>query len=128
VILERVFFPCSRFPRLEEWDLEKTAIQDLFATIYGIHPCRVSQTFEAVAANEMIAKQLRVEEGFPLLMLNRILFDPASDKPFELSQDFLRSDYARIHTELDLENPGLENPQERFSKTTSVGKEVTRIE
>jgi hypothetical protein len=76
----------------------------------------------------MIAKQLRVEEGFPLLMLNRILFDPASDKPFELSQDFLRSDYARIHTELDLENPGLENPQERFSKTTSVGKEVTRIE
>jgi hypothetical protein len=35
-------------------------------------------------------------------MLNRILYDPQSGKPVALSQDFLRSDYARIHTELDL--------------------------
>ena len=101
VILERGFFPCSRCPRLEEWDLEKTTIYDLLSRVYGIHPQRVSQTFEAVAAEETIARQLRVMEGFPLLMLNRILYDPESGKPVELSQDFLRSDYARIHTELN---------------------------
>jgi GntR family transcriptional regulator len=103
VILERGFFPCSRCPNLEEWDLEKTSIYDLLSRVYGIHPQRVSQTFEAVAAEETIARQLRVDEGFPLLMLNRILYDPLSGRPVELSQDFLRSDYARIHTESQLE-------------------------
>jgi GntR family transcriptional regulator len=103
VVLERGFFPCSRCPRLEEWDLEKTPIIDLLTRVYGVRPRRVSQTVEAVAANETVARQLRVEEGFPLLMLNRILYDPQMEKPVWLSQDFLRSDYARIHTEIDLD-------------------------
>lgn len=103
IILERGFLPCSRCPRLEEWDLEKTPLYDLLARVYGLQPRRVSQTVEAVAANETVAEQLRVPEGFPLLMLHRILYDPQDDKPVLLSHDFLRSDYARIHTELNLE-------------------------
>lgn len=116
VILERGFFPCSRCPRLEEWDLEKTPMFDLLTRVYGVRPRRISQTVEAVAANEAVARQLRVEEGFPLLMLNRILYEPQSGKPVGFSQDFLRSDYARIHTELDLEEVKPESRERQASE------------
>ncbi len=108
VILERAFFPCSRCPNLEEWDLEKTPIFDLLVGVYGANLQRISQTVEAVAANDVIAKQLRVEEGFPLLMLSRVLYNAASGKPIEYSQDFLRSDFARIHMEVTLQTSGSE--------------------
>jgi GntR family transcriptional regulator len=103
VILERVFLSCSRCPGLEEWDLEKTAIFDLLVKVYHANLVRISQTVEAVAANEMIAKQLRVEEGFPLMMLSRIVYSSLDGKPIEFSQNFLRSDFARIHMEIRLD-------------------------
>ncbi|MFN3308853.1 MAG: UTRA domain-containing protein, partial [Anaerolineales bacterium] len=106
--------PCSRCPNLEEWDLEKTPIFDLLVGVYGANLQRISQTVEAVAANDVIAKQLRVEEGFPLLMLSRVLYNAASGKPIEYSQDFLRSDFARIHMEVTLQTPKSEvKPVER---------------
>jgi len=103
VILERAFFPCSRCPDLEEWDLEKTPIFDLLVSVYGVSLSRISQTVEAVAANDVIAQQLRVEEGFPLLMLSRVFYNKVTGKPIEYSQDFLRSDFARIHMEVEME-------------------------
>ena len=105
VILERVFIPCSRCPDLEEWDLEKNAIIDLLVSVYQLHASRVSQTFEAVAAEEIIALQLRVKEGYPLLMLTRILYDANQDTPVLYAQEFFRSDFARIHTQFGLEKP-----------------------
>jgi GntR family transcriptional regulator len=103
VVLERGFFPCSRCPSLEEWDLEKSSIYDLLTTVYGAHLGHISQTVEAVAATDSVAKLLRVEEGFPLLMLSRTISSSESGKPVLYSQDYLRSDYARIHTDICLE-------------------------
>ncbi|MCX8061501.1 MAG: GntR family transcriptional regulator [Anaerolineales bacterium] len=119
VILERAFFPCSRCPNLEEWDLEKTPIFDLLVGVYGANLQRISQTVEAVAANDVVAKQLRVEEGFPLLMLSRVLYNAASGKPIEYSQDFLRSDFARIHMEVTLESP--------VSEVTPIERSVSEV-
>jgi GntR family transcriptional regulator len=104
VILERLFIPCSRCPDLEEWDLEKNALIDLLVSVYGLRRARISQTFEAVAAEETIAEQLRVQEGFPLLMLTQTLHDLDQDQPVLHSQNFFRSDFARIHTEFSLES------------------------
>jgi len=103
VILERVFLPCIRCPALEEWDLEKTSIYDLLTDVYHLAPGRISQTMEAVVATDTVAQQLRVEEGFPLLMLSRIIFGMTDKSPIVFSQDFLRGDYARIHTDTQLE-------------------------
>jgi len=103
VILERVFIPTVRCPDLEEWDLEKSSIYDLLTDNYHINPGRSSQTVEAVTAADTVAQQLRVDEGFPLLMLSRIVFEKGIESPVVFSQDFLRSDYARIHTEAQLE-------------------------
>ena len=102
VILERVFVSCARLPRLEEWDLEKSSIQDLLTDAYGITPGRISQTVEAVVATDTVAQQLRVEEGFPLLMLTRVIFEHRQH-PVVYSQDFLRGDCARIHADAQLE-------------------------
>ena len=102
VVLERVFVPCVRCPGLEEWNLEKTHIHDLLTDVYRIEPGRISQTVEAVVAADAVAQQLRVEEGFPLLMLSRITFE-SSQEPVVFSQDFLRGDYARIHADAQLD-------------------------
>ena len=103
VILERVFIPCSLCPNLEEWNLEKSTFYDLLTDVYHISPGRISQTVEAVIAVDTVAQQLRVSEGFPLLMLSRVIYGKESEKPVIYSQDFLRSDYARIHTDAQLE-------------------------
>jgi GntR family transcriptional regulator len=104
VILERVFVACGRLPGLEEWDLERSSIQDLLTDVYGLTPRRISQTVEAVVATDTVAHQLRVDEGFPLLMLSRIVLGP-DEEPVVFSQDFLRGDYARIHTDTQLPFP-----------------------
>ncbi len=109
VILERVFIPCKRCPGLEEWDLEKSSVNDLLTEAYQITPARISQTLEAAAASENVAQQLRVSEGFPLLLLSRIIFEEA-EAPVVFAQDFLRGDYAKIHadTQLQERNPLVE--------------------
>jgi GntR family transcriptional regulator len=103
-VLERVFFPRALFPDLQEWDLEKSSLYDLLTTIYKITPERISQTVEAVSATDAVARQLRVEENSPLLMLTRVIYSKANGKPVVFAQDFLRSDYARIHTDVSLED------------------------
>ena len=102
VILERVFVSCDRFPGLEEWDLEKSSVDDLLTDVYHIVPGQISQTVEAVVATDTVAKQLRVEEGFPLLLVSRIVLGMQAE-PLVFAQDFLRGDYSRVHTEAQLE-------------------------
>ena len=118
IIVERIFFPCIRFPELEEWDLEKSSIPDLLTTVYNIKLGRISQTVEAVSATDTIAHQLRVAENFPLLLLTRILYKADSEEPIVFSQDFLRSDYAKIHTDLEIEGIGLAEENSRSGKET----------
>ena len=116
IIVERIFFPCARFPELEEWDLEKSSIPDLLATVYNIKLGRISQTVEAVSATDTIAHQLRVEENFPLLLLTRILYKANSEEPIVFSQDFLRSDYAKIHADIEVEKLDLSGEEDRSGK------------
>jgi GntR family transcriptional regulator len=101
-VVERYTFPSSRLPNLEEYDLEKTSINDLMIEGYGLAFGKVSQSIEAVAASETVAQQLRVDEGFPLLMIVKTIFSKADGKPIEFAQDYLRSDYARIQSETEL--------------------------
>jgi GntR family transcriptional regulator len=102
VMLERDYFSCQRCSNLEDWNLEKNDIPDLLQTVYKARLSHLVQTFEAVTANETVASQLRVVEGFPLIMLSRVTYNKEDNKPLIFSQDFLRSDYIRIQTEIDL--------------------------
>jgi len=122
VILERGFFPGSRFPKLEDWDLEKSSFHDLLTTVYNIRLGRISQTVEAVAAVDTVAQQLRVEENSPLLMLSRIIYQKETGEPVVFSHDFLRSDYARIHSEIQIEEPDLSGDGDRLRKEDGAHK------
>lgn len=107
VVLERIFFPCVRFPDLQEWDLEKSSFIDLLTGVYKNKLGPISQTVEAVSATDVIARQLRVDEGSPLLMLVKIIHNRESGEPIVFAQDYLRSDYARIHTDVILKDSEL---------------------
>lgn len=96
IILERVFFPMQRFPDLQEWNLEKSSLMNLITEIYKYQIHLVTQTIDAISATNEVALQLRVEEGFPLLMLNKVIYDKNDRAPIVYKQDILRSDYTRI--------------------------------
>ena len=135
VILERVFIPCTLCPKLEEWDLEKSPIYDLLTDVYHINPLRISQTVEAVVADEPVTQQLRVSEGFPLLMLSRVIYGKESQNPVVFAQDLLRSDYARIHTDAQVEefhaveeNAARKEDRGETSKSQPEGTEVGQDE
>ncbi len=123
VILERVFIPCTRCPGLEEWNLEKSSVQDLLTDAYHIPLGRISQTVEAVVAVDTVAQQLRVEEGFPVLMLSRVMYERGAETPVLFSQDFLRGDYARIHTDASLEDRNLSVGEDTTGKE-ELGKSI----
>ncbi len=116
VIMERGFYPATIFPNLEDWNHEKTSLADLLTSVYGIQLGRISQTVEAVAASETVAQQLRVEEGEPLLMLSRLMYNRLSGKPVVFFQDFLRSDFARIHSSIAIEGEAAVKPVDATGK------------
>jgi GntR family transcriptional regulator len=97
VILERTFLSCERCPDLLEFNLEKTDIFDIFTTSYHLNVTATDQNVEAVIASGEAAQQLRVAEGFPLLMLSKIVHQSEDGTPIQFSQDLMRSDYVRIH-------------------------------
>ncbi|MGW8249937.1 MAG: GntR family transcriptional regulator, partial [Anaerolineales bacterium] len=106
VILERSFFPCERCPNLQDYDLEKTSIYDLLSEAYQMRVSHIDQTIEANTAGDIVARQLRVEEGFPLMMITRVVFRAEDSRPVLYSQDLLRSDYARVSFTIQLEEKG----------------------
>jgi GntR family transcriptional regulator, N-acetylglucosamine utilization regulator len=106
VILERAFFPCERCPDLHEYDLEKTSIYDLLVEAYKIQVTHIDQTIESITASDIVARQLRVDEGFPLLMVTRVVSRQEDSKPVLFSQDLLRGDYARVRFSIQLEENG----------------------
>lgn len=106
VILERSFFSCERCPNLQDYDLEKTSIYDLLRQVYQIRVSHIDQSIESIVASEIAARQLRVEDGFPLLMITRAVYRQEDNHPVLYSQDLLRSDYARISFSIQLEENG----------------------
>lgn len=102
VVLERTFLSCERCAGLQEYDLEKTSIYDLLTVGLQMHISSVDQEIEASVASGTVAKQLRVEDGFPLLMVTRVTHRAEDGLPIQYSQDLLRGDYARVHTVSEL--------------------------
>jgi GntR family transcriptional regulator len=100
VVLERTFLSCERCPDLQEYDLEKTSICDLLREGLEMQLSCADQVIEAVVASGPTALQLRVEEGFPLLMITRTVRRVDDDLPVQFSQDLLRGDYARVRSRI----------------------------
>ena len=85
VINERIFLPCSRFPKIEEYalsDLPNT-LYDFFQKRFQITIVEILEDLSAVAADSLDAKHLHVPIGHPLLATRRVALDLRGE-PVEL--------------------------------------------
>lgn len=84
VIFDHVIIPASPFKGLSGNKIQEYngSLYRMYETLYGIRMIRASEKLTAVAATPEIAQYLGVEEGFPLLRIERIAYT-YGDKPME---------------------------------------------
>lgn len=69
---------------------------DLYKEVEDIRLHFVEQTFEALAANEFLAKIMQIEERGPLFLISSILYDK-NKEPLEYRKAYYRSDQYKFH-------------------------------
>ena len=74
---------------------------DLYGKNTGLYPARVSQTLEAVAADEQQARMLKVPKAIALLRVTSV-FTTRDHSPLELRRALYRGDYYKFNVVRDL--------------------------
>jgi GntR family transcriptional regulator len=92
--LEDSSFPAERFPGLAGLDLTRS-LYALMRTHYGLEPVTATERLEPVAARAHEAALLDVEEGVPLMLVERVAY-AAGGTPVEFARDRHRGDAARF--------------------------------
>lgn len=95
--LEETWLPDALYPAIVELGLT-ASVYELMRECYGRGPARASERLEAVAARPQDAERLRVPEGAPLMLIERISYD-AEGIPIEFARDRYRGDRARFAVE-----------------------------
>ena len=73
-ILETIVLPSRIFPGLAKASPVPNTLYDHFQKAYGVTVARGTETLTAVAASRIEAQALGIEEGTPLLRLDRIMY------------------------------------------------------
>jgi GntR family transcriptional regulator len=94
VSIEDTWLPATRFPGLLEQDLSGS-LYALMRTRYDLGPVSATERLEPVAARSHEADALDVEEGTPLMLVERIAY-AADGSPVEFARDRHRGDRARF--------------------------------
>jgi GntR family transcriptional regulator len=92
--LEDTWLPAERFPGLLERDLGGS-IYRLMHEHYALAPVSATERLEPVAARAHDARHLGVDEGAPLMLVERTSF-AADGTPVEFARDRHRGDRARF--------------------------------
>lgn len=99
--LEHSYFPASRCPGIETYDLERYSIYHLLRDVYGIQLSRARQALEPTIADDEEATLLGIDPGAPLLLIERTAYD-TGDEPVEFARDLYRGDRTRFVAETSL--------------------------
>ena len=100
------FIPYDLCPQLATVDLTNRSLYQYLEEECGLQIVRGRRLIEAVAANELEAKLLRVERGSPLVMLDSVSY-LADGRPIEYYHAVHRGDRSRFEVELvRTRNPG----------------------
>jgi GntR family transcriptional regulator len=89
--LDRAYLPASLVPGLLKEDLSRQSLYGLLQQRYGIVLHKARRSVEAVAANDSVAKALRVSPGDPVLLLRSTAWD-AEGRPVEHFSTYFRGD------------------------------------
>lgn len=115
VMIETYQISVSRFPGLDNFDLEDRSIYEVIESEYGIKIVRARQSFEPVLATDFESNLLNISEGDPLMLERRISYDP-NNLPVEVGKDRYRGDRFRFVTET--------SPAESFPDLSTSRKEI----
>jgi GntR family transcriptional regulator len=94
IVIEHSQFPASLFPDLLECRLDGS-LYDLLADRYGKRPYRARESLEPVAAGVREAEALEVDEGAPLMLVERTAYSQAGE-PLEYARDLFRGDRTKV--------------------------------
>ncbi|HUZ26016.1 MAG TPA: GntR family transcriptional regulator [Streptosporangiaceae bacterium] len=94
MVLEHSQFPAALFPGLIQCRLDGS-LYELAETKFGQRPHRAKETFEPVIAGVREAEALEVDEGAPLMLVERTAYS-RSGLPLEFARDLFRGDRTRV--------------------------------
>jgi GntR family transcriptional regulator len=94
MVLEHSQFPARLFGGLLDCRLDGS-LYELLAERFGQRPHRAKESFEPVIAGVRESEALEVEEGAPLMLVERIAYSP-SGRPLEYARDLLRGDRTKV--------------------------------
>ncbi|HTX84575.1 MAG TPA: GntR family transcriptional regulator [Streptosporangiaceae bacterium] len=94
IVIEHSQFPAGLFPDLLDCRLDGS-LYDLLAERYGQRPHRARESLEPVVAGVREAEALEVEEGAPLMLVERTAYS-LGGQPLEYARDRFRGDRTRV--------------------------------
>ena len=101
VVFDEIYLPGDLFQDLSLEILKESdkSLYSLFETRYGVRMIRADERLFAVAAEGIAARQLKVAEGSPLLLVERVTFT-YSGKPVEWRRGFYLTQKHHYHNVL----------------------------
>ncbi len=101
VVFDEIYLPGDLFPDLSQEILKESdkSLYSLFESKYGVRMIRADERLFAIAAEGIAAQHLKVEEGSPLLLVERVAFT-YGNKPVEWRRGFYSTRKHHYHNEL----------------------------
>ncbi len=90
---EKIAVPADLFPGLLKKQAIPNTLYDHFQKVYGLTVARGQEKLTAVAASAEAARALGVDEGTPLLMIDRVMYG-VQNQPLEWRVSLCRTDGA----------------------------------
>jgi GntR family transcriptional regulator len=94
LVLEHSLFPAAGFPGMLRCRLDGS-LYELLEVRYGQRPHHARERLEPVTASVREAEALEVEEGSPLMLVERTAYSPTG-QPLEFARDLFRGDRIRM--------------------------------
>ncbi len=98
LVIANTFLPERLFPGILDRGIDKRSVYQIMHEDYGLKPDEAVQTFECVALAAQEAEILRVPEGSPTLLIERIGY--ARGIPVEYAVDYYRGDSTKFRVRL----------------------------
>ena len=95
------YLPVARFPELLDADYGTVSLSRLFEEVVGLKVERPHQWIGAAAASADVASLLEIDEGVPLLKVERVAH-AAGDAPIESVEAFFHPERYRHYNELSV--------------------------
>ncbi len=97
ITLRTSYYPAKIVPQLINENIDDTPIYKIIKK-YGLTPVKTKDTIQVVQARKKEAKYFEVEEGFPLILWEGVVFLDEG-RPFELTKALYRSDKFKFYVE-----------------------------